>query len=104
MTIRCFFLKTQVSGHQLVIHACSVYHSKKGVWTTKESSFSFGGRNMKFDMPMFHKGGHHFISKIARRTHARILLCIEPIICFLGTNFSLKKKNENVCFFVQKIL
>jgi len=44
------------------LYTCSVYDSKEGVWTTMKNSFSPGGRNMKYDMPVFHKGGLHFIS------------------------------------------
>ncbi|KEH25806.1 hypothetical protein MTR_6g034615 [Medicago truncatula] len=43
-------------------YTCSVYHIKEGGWTTMKNSFSPGGRNMKFDMPVFHKGCLHFIS------------------------------------------
>ncbi|AES75830.1 hypothetical protein MTR_6g060160 [Medicago truncatula] len=42
-------------------YTCSVYHNKEGVWTTMKNSFS----NMKFDMPVFHKGCLHFISNCA---------------------------------------
>ena len=46
-------------------YTCSVYHSKEGVWTTMKNSFSPGGSNMEFDMPVFHKGCLHFISDCA---------------------------------------
>ncbi|KEH37874.1 hypothetical protein MTR_2g450270 [Medicago truncatula] len=46
-------------------YTCSVYHSKGGVRTTMKNSFSPGGRNMEFDMPLFHKGCLHFISDCA---------------------------------------
>ncbi|AES71971.2 putative F-box domain-containing protein [Medicago truncatula] len=56
------FLFENTSEWSPTCYTCSVYHSKEGVWTTMESGFSCGGRNMKFDMPVFHKGGLHFIS------------------------------------------
>ncbi|CAK8537087.1 unnamed protein product [Lathyrus sativus] len=43
-------------------YICNVYHGKEGVWKTMEHNFSPGERNMKFDMPVFHKGALHFIS------------------------------------------
>jgi hypothetical protein len=43
-------------------YICNVYHGKEGVWETMERCFFPGGRNMKFDMPVFHNGAVHFIS------------------------------------------
>ncbi|GAU38076.1 hypothetical protein TSUD_318700 [Trifolium subterraneum] len=43
-------------------YTCNVYHGKEGVWKTMESCFFPGGRNMKFDMPVFHNGVVHVIS------------------------------------------
>ncbi|CAJ2668132.1 unnamed protein product [Trifolium pratense] len=43
-------------------YTCSVYHGKEGVWKTMERCFLPGGRDMKFDMPVFYNGALHFIS------------------------------------------
>ncbi|XP_058776546.1 uncharacterized protein LOC131650855 [Vicia villosa] len=43
-------------------YVCNVYHGKEGVWQTMENNFLPGGRSMKFDMHVFHKGSLHFIS------------------------------------------
>ncbi|CAJ2641540.1 unnamed protein product [Trifolium pratense] len=43
-------------------YICKVYHGKEGVWKTMERRFFPGGRNMNFDMPVFHNGGVHIIS------------------------------------------
>ncbi|XP_058783448.1 uncharacterized protein LOC131658135 [Vicia villosa] len=43
-------------------YACNIYHGKEGVWKSMENNFLSGGRNMKFDMPVFYNGAVHFIS------------------------------------------
>ncbi|XP_050884825.1 F-box protein At5g49610-like [Lathyrus oleraceus] len=43
-------------------YVCNIYHGKEGVWRTMENNFLCGGRNMKFEMSVFHNGALHFIS------------------------------------------
>jgi F-box interacting protein len=43
-------------------YICHVYNGKEGAWKTMENCFHPGGRNMKFNMPVFHNRAVHFIS------------------------------------------
>ncbi|CAI8585353.1 unnamed protein product [Vicia faba] len=43
-------------------YTCNIYHGREGMWKTMENDFISGGRNMKFNMPVFHDGVVHFIS------------------------------------------
>ncbi|TKY46079.1 F-box protein [Spatholobus suberectus] len=43
-------------------YACKFYKPKEGLWKAMEKSFFVGGRNMKFNMPVYYNGAIHFIS------------------------------------------
>jgi F-box interacting protein len=47
-------------------YTCNVYYGNEGVWKTMECGFLPGGRDMKFDMPVFYNGALHFISNSGR--------------------------------------
>ncbi|CAJ2629084.1 unnamed protein product [Trifolium pratense] len=46
-------------------YICNVYHGEEGAWKTMANRFSPGGRNMKFDMAVFHNKAIHVISDSA---------------------------------------
>lgn len=50
---------------------CKVYQTKEGVWKTREERFFTGGRNLRFDMPVFHNGAFHFISDCSKSYNKR---------------------------------
>jgi hypothetical protein len=58
---------------------CSVYSGKEGVWKTMKHDFMPGGRDIKFDMPVFYNGALHFISTNGR-CFARHSRFYEPYI------------------------
>lgn len=41
---------------------CQVYIEKEGEWKERQTNFFHGQGELKFDMPVFHNGGVHFIS------------------------------------------
>jgi len=43
-------------------YTCRVYHEKEGVWKTMDNGFLAGGRNINFDMYVFHNKAIQFIS------------------------------------------
>lgn len=43
-------------------YPCNIYKSKEGLWKAMKRSFYAGGRNMKFEMPVYLNGAIHFIS------------------------------------------
>ncbi|KAB1204149.1 hypothetical protein CJ030_MR8G004046 [Morella rubra] len=45
----------------LPYRGCKVYSSKEGIWREKENIY-IGGRNIRFEMPVFHYGVIYFIS------------------------------------------
>jgi len=43
-------------------YACKILKPREGLWKTMEKGFCAGGRNMKFNMPVYDNGVIHFIS------------------------------------------
>ncbi|KAK7359337.1 hypothetical protein VNO77_01292 [Canavalia gladiata] len=41
---------------------CKIYLLKEGIWKDREEKIFVGGRNLRFDTPVYHNGAIHFIS------------------------------------------
>jgi F-box interacting protein len=78
-------------------YICHVYNGKKGAWKTMGKCFYPGGRNMKFNMPVFHNKAIYFISD-SYYYFAKSSPFYEPYIMSYnlenGTSTMLKLPNE----------
>ncbi|AES59267.1 putative F-box domain-containing protein [Medicago truncatula] len=59
---KVFLFENPMEWSSINCYTCRVYHEKEGVWKTMDNGFLAGGRNMNFDMNVFHNKAINVIS------------------------------------------